>query len=147
MIFCRLAATCAILAAVVAANPTRAFQLITESEAELPSDLGAERGISRGPTIVAMSPAHTAGVLKSPLHLKVRFESHGASKIDVASVLVTYVKRPAIDLTERIKLFITDAGIDIEDAEVPPGTHTLRVEVTDTDGRTGQAYIVFSVSK
>jgi hypothetical protein len=94
-----------------------------------------------------VSPSPAAGTIKSPLILKVRFESHGTSKIDVDSVLVTYMKKPAVDLTQRIKPFVGATGIDVEDAEVPPGTHTLRVNVTDTEGRSGWADFTFSVAK
>ena len=48
---------------------------------------------------------------------------------------VTYLKQPEIDLTQRLKPFITPKGIDAHDATIPPGTHMIRVEVTDSDGR------------
>lgn len=124
-----------------------ALQLITASEAALPVDQSRERGISRGPTVVIVSPSPAAGTIKSPPVLKVRFESLGAAKIDVDSVLITYMKKPAVDLTQRIKPFVEATGIDVENAEVPPGTHTLRVNVTDTEGRSGWADLTFSVSK
>jgi hypothetical protein len=139
--------SCAVITCVLLAGPAAALQLITESEAALPVDQSHERGISRGPTVVIVSPSPGAGTIKSPLILKVRFEGHGAAKIDVDSVLVTYMKKPAVDLTQRIKAFIGATGFDVEDAKVPPGTHTLRVNVTDTEGRSGWADFTFSVSK
>jgi hypothetical protein len=57
------------------------------------------------------------------------------------------MRTPAIDLTQRIRPYITANGIYVIDAEVPPGTHTLRVDVSDTDGRTSSADFTFSVSK
>jgi hypothetical protein len=143
----RLIGACAVTACVLLAGPAGALQLITASEAALPVDQSRERGISRGPTVVIVSPSPAAGTIKSPLVLKVRFESHGAAKIDVDSVLITYMKKPAVDLTQRIKPFVEATGIDVENAEVPPGTHTLRVNVTDTEGRSGWADLTFSVSK
>ncbi len=99
-------------------------ELITSSEAALPTDqvTGRERGITRAPNVVIVSPSPAAGTLKSPLSLKIRFESHGGAEIDVDSVLLTYLKKPAVDLTQRIKPFIDASGIDVEDAEVPPGS-------------------------
>jgi len=35
----------------------------------------------------------------------------------------------------------------VEDAEVPPGTHTIRVIVIDTDGRTNELDFTFSVGQ
>jgi hypothetical protein len=143
----RLIGACAVIGCALLAGPAGALQLITESEAALPADPSHERGISRGPTVVIVSPSPAAGTIKSPLILKVRFESHGTAEIDVNSVLVTYMKKPAVDLTQRIKLFIGATGIDVEDADVPPGTHTLRVNVTDSEGRSGWTDFTFSVSK
>jgi hypothetical protein len=108
---------------------------------------GRERGITRAPSVVIISPSPAAGTIKSPLSLKIRFESHGGAGIDVDSVLLTYLKKPAVDLTQRVKPFIDASGIDVEDAEVPPGTHTLRVSVTDTDGRSSWRDVTFIVSK
>jgi hypothetical protein len=138
-----------VLTVVVFANAARALQLITESEAALPpiQDRGHERGISRGPTVIIVSPPRGAGVMKSPVALKVKFERHGGAQIDVDSVIVTYMKQPAIDLTQRMKPSIAATGVDLEDAEVPPGTHTIRVYVTDSDGRSGWADVTFSVSR
>jgi len=140
---------CAIGLAVLPSIPAAAFQLITQSEAELPGagSIRHERGISRGPTISFVSPSPGTGTIKSPINIVIRFESHGGAAINANSVLLTYMKEPPIDLTQRIKPFITPGGIDIEDAEVPPGTHWLRVEVTDSHGYPSQADLAFTVSQ
>jgi hypothetical protein len=144
-----LTGACAVFAAVVLSAPAVALQLITPSEAALPPEpsIGHDRGISRGPTVIVLSPSPGTGTLKSPLNLKVRFESHGGSWIDPDSVLLTYLRKPAVDLTQRVKAYIAPSGIEVDDAEVPPGNHTLRVNVTDSNGHTGWADITFSVSK
>lgn len=145
----RLIAVCTAFAVLLLADPASALQLITPSEAALPAEqpLGQSRGISRGPTLVIVSPPPSAGTIKSPVNLQVRFQSHGAAQIDPASVLLTYEKAPAVDLTQRIKPYIAASGIDVENAEVPPGTHTLRLNVTDTDGHTTSVVFSFVVSQ
>jgi hypothetical protein len=35
----------------------------------------------------------------------------------------------------------------VEDAEVPPGTHTLRVNVSDSNGHSSRADFTFTVTK
>jgi hypothetical protein len=141
-------ATGAIAATFILSGPAHALQLITAKEAALPPmPTVHERGISRGPTIVVVSPAPNAGMIQSPFTLKVSFESHGSATVDVDSVLVTYMKEPTIDLTQRIKPFIGASGIDVNDAQVPPGTHTLRVDVTDSQGRTTSTDLTFRVSQ
>jgi hypothetical protein len=148
-IACRLIGASVVFGAVMLAGPAFALQLITATEAALPPDhaLGAERGISRGPSVMIVSPQPGAGTIKSPLALKIKFISHGDTTVDVNSVLVTYMRVPAVDLTQRIKPDISAGGIDVEDAEVPPGTHTLRVNVTDSGGHANSTDFTFSVSQ
>lgn len=139
----------ALLAAFTFARPAAAFQLITEAEAALPADPGEAhlRGISRGPTLMVEAPLPGAGLQTSPVNLKVKFEAHGGAAIDLDSVLVTYVKRPTIDLTKRVKPYIAASGMDAQDADVPPGTHTIRVEVKDTRGYSNSIEFTFSIAK
>jgi hypothetical protein len=122
---------CALVGAILAARPAFAVELITQSEAALPAQpsIGRERGISRGPTVLVVSP------------------QPGGTTVNVDSILLTYMKMPAVDLTQRVKAFIGPSGVEIKDAEVPPGTHTIRVSVTDNEGRTGSADVTFNVTK
>jgi hypothetical protein len=147
MIARRLLAPGALFGVLFFAAPAGALQLITESEAALPSDRAHDRGILRGPTIVIVSPAPAAGTIRSPLSLRIRFEAHDGATIDVDTVLLTYMKKPAVDLTQRIRRFIAPTGINVEDAQVPPGTHTLRVNVSDSHGHISRTDFTFTVSK
>src|SRR5215470_8722374 len=52
-------------------------------------------------------------------------------------VLITYKKKPAIDLTQRAKSFVHPDGIELERTEVPAGEHRIRVDVKDSEGRAG----------
>jgi hypothetical protein len=60
---------------------------------------------------------------------------------------VTYIKQPDLDITPRSKAFITANGIDIAQAEVPPGVHQFWVRLRDTDGRVGDREFDFRVVK
>jgi hypothetical protein len=124
-----------------------AATLITESEAALPSDTTAGRGISRGPRVTIVSPPPTGALVRSPVNFRLRFESFGGAKINPESVAITYKKIPPIDLTQRVSAFIKSDGIDMPVAEVPPGTHRIQVEVKDSDGRIGWVDFTFSVGK
>jgi hypothetical protein len=126
-----------------------AFQLITEQDAALPDDLTGNRrgGPTRGPDIIFVSPKPEAGLLKSPLNLTIRFKAHGGARIDRDSVLITYKKLPAVDLTQRLLPFIRADRIEAVDAELPPGAHRLRIDVQDTDGRSTTDYLVITVAK
>jgi hypothetical protein len=66
---------------------------------------------------------------------------------EVRGVVVTYIKKPDIDITARIESFITADGIDIAQAAVPPGQHQFWIEVKDTDGRIAGREVDFQVLK
>lgn len=124
--------------------PATAETLITETEAALPAANGITmRGVTRGPSVKLINPSET----KSPFALKVVFEAHGGAKVEPSSVKVVYLKSPAVDITDRVKPFITANGIDMGKAEVPPGQHAIRVDVKDSDGRTGSATLQLTVNK
>ncbi len=118
-------------------SPAFGETLVTPEEAarpaSIPETLGF-RALTRGQTIRVVSP-DAVGPLKTPLNLRLQFQAHGGSVIDPDSVKVTYLKEPKVDLTERMRRHIQAQGIDMRDAELPPGEHQLRVEVKDRDGR------------
>jgi hypothetical protein len=122
--------------------------LITPEEAQLPApkpmQLVSSRAITRGPRIEVSGIDD--GKLHSPLHFKLKFLAFGGSAVDINTVTVTYLRGPNIDLTERIRPFVRPTGIDIPDAEVPPGEHAIRVDLKDSDGRSATANFVLAVS-
>jgi hypothetical protein len=121
--------------------------LVTSDEAKLPPPKGAvavaSRGITRGPRIELADI--DKGQLRSPLHLQIKFQAFGGATIDLGGLQVTYLKSPNVDLTQRVKPFAQPSGIDMPDAELPPGDHVVRVDVKDSDGRTSTASFVLSV--
>jgi hypothetical protein len=132
----------------ISSATTFAAPLISLTEAALPAASGtlATRGISRGPAVKLNSPEVDTPVM-SPFDLKVAFEARGESKIDPTSVKVMYMKSPFVDLTPRLKSAISANGIDFAKADVPPGTHTIRVTVKDTDGRETNSVLTLVVNK
>jgi len=125
-----------------------AAPLISAKEAALPAASGtlATRGISRGPAVKLNSPEADTPVM-SPFDFKVAFEARGDAKIDPTSVKVIYMKSPFVDFTPRLKSAISANGIDFAKADVPPGTHTIRVSVKDTDGRETNSVLTLVVNK
>jgi hypothetical protein len=126
-----------------------AADLITAKEAQLPAAAGElkTRGISRGPAIKVLSPDVGAAPITAPFDLKVQFESRGGKKIDPASVKVTYLKSPLVDLTGRMKPAISESGISFDKAQVPPGEHAVRITVKDIDGRESNSVVNLVVKK
>jgi hypothetical protein len=133
-----LAASVAFGLALSAAHAASAFQLITNDEAKLPAAPVVQistRGLTRGPTVDQVAPVPNAEAPTGALEFDVTFAPHNGATIDPGKVRITYLKQPEIDLTQRLKPYITPKGIDAKEVTVPPGTHMIRVEVTDSDGR------------
>lgn len=86
-------------------------------------------------------------MVHSPLELILRFRAFGGAAINPDSVVLTYLKQPQIDITQRITRFITAAGIDIKQADVPPGLHQFWIELKDNEGRTSGTEFSFQVAK
>jgi hypothetical protein len=122
--------------------------LITAAVAQRPippnADLTFRAGISRGPTIELLSPKPSEKSVQSPVHLKLKFEGRGGAQIDVDSLKLTYIRNPAADLTDRVKSFAKPEGVDVPEAEMPPGTHIIRADVKDKEGRSG--YLIFKLN-
>ena len=121
--------------------------LITPEEAKLPPPKVAvalsARGVTRGPQIELIPEADPT---HSPTHFQLKFVAHGGATIDPASVQMTYLRTPDVDLTLRIKPFVTGNGIDIPSAVVPAGAHSLRIDLRDSDGRVGTLNFTINIA-
>ena len=144
MFFRTTASVLILVAGLSISGQAHADTLITEAEASLPPAGGqiTTRGITRGPSIKVVSPTSQT----SPMQLVVRIEPHGGAKLEPASLKVVYLKSPQVDLTDRIKPFVTADGINMTTATVPPGQHSLRIEIKDSDGRVGTASVDLTVT-
>lgn len=119
--------------------------LITNDEAALPPPKGAvamsARGVTRGPKVEFVAPVSQ----KSPVKISLKFVAFGGSSIDLESVRVTYMRATNVELTSRVKPFISATGIEMPEAQVPPGNHTVRVEMKDSDGRAASTSFTLKV--
>jgi hypothetical protein len=137
------------LAVMLSTSAGAALELISATEAALPNGVNLElnrRAITRGPKVVVISPAPNAGTVRSPLNLLLKFEAYGGATIDPQFVNITYLKRPNINLTPRVGQLIRPNGIEVHHAEVPPGTHHIRVDVKDNAGRVGSTTFTLIVA-
>ncbi|MEW6148861.1 MAG: hypothetical protein AB1745_12835 [Pseudomonadota bacterium] len=136
-----------VAACLLVPGTSHAIQLITEEEAKLPPPKGAvaadRRGILRGPKVEFVSPGAS---VSSPMQLTLKFESFGGTKIDPESVKMIFLRTPNVDLTPRIKPFVKPDGINMQDAELPPGEYAVRVDIKDSDGRPGTTVFTLKVA-
>lgn len=134
---------------VTMAPAASAVTLIKSDEAKLPAATGGltTRGISRGPGVKIVSPDPALATVTSPFDLKVNFESRGGVKIDPAATKVVYLKSKPVDLLSRVQPGLTETGIVLPKAEVPPGEHTIQITVQDVEGRTTNTLLQLNVVK
>lgn len=141
-----LSAACVV--ASLGAAAAEPIQLITPSEAGMPVSAtpnGSTRNLTRGPGIDTL-PTPDKGVDGKPFRLAVRFLPSNGVPVDPASVRVYYRRQPPVDITERIKSFISPAGIDAPSVVVPPGTHVIEIEAMDKEGRIGRRQLTLTVA-
>ncbi|SDI19975.1 hypothetical protein SAMN05660652_03032 [Propionivibrio dicarboxylicus] len=125
-----------------------AATLINDAEAQLPAAKAiATRSITRGPAIKVIAPDPSIEKIASPFKLHIAFEARGGARIDPASVRMTYLRTPAVDLLERVKPGLSERGIELSSAEVPAGEHQIRVVVQDSEGRETSSIINLNVVK
>jgi hypothetical protein len=151
MRFLRLGGLALCIAAGLAAYvPARAANLvlITADEAKLPPPKGAipvaARGVTRGPKVELVSQS---GAIRSPAKLQLKFQTYGGAKVDLDAIQATYLRTPNVDLTPRIKPFVSASGIDVPAAELPPGEHVVRIDIKDSDGRAATASFILKVEQ
>ena len=128
------------------------FWLITPEEAAAPPastekggqplDIGREPP-DTGPLIEVLKPVPGAP-LAVPLEIAVKFVPRSAP-VDLSSLKVTVVKFIGIDITDRVLPFATPAGIQIPDAKLPAGEHTVRITVADASGGVSQKQLTLTV--
>jgi len=128
------------------------FWLIMPEEAAMPpastEKLGQPLDAGReppdnGPLIEVLKPVPGAPPAV-PLEIAVKFVPRSAP-VDLSSLKVTVVKFVGIDITDRVRPFATPAGIQIPDAKLPAGEHTVRITVADASGGVSQKQLTLTV--
>ena len=115
---------------------------ITPDEARLPAYQGPPRlrmrSVAMGPKIVVLAPPANGESFVShrPVKLHVRFETTADAPVDLQSLKVTYLRLFGIDITDRVRPFVKDSGIDIDNVEIPVGEHRIELEIGDRHGHT-----------
>lgn len=125
--------------------------LITPDEAAMAPATELPRGIlevgrediSAGPVIEVVEPLN-GGRGPMPIQVLIRFTPR-SEPVDLASLKVTLVKFIQIDITDRIRPFVTPEGIQVKEAKIPPGKHRVRIAVSDKAGGASVKEVSFEV--
>lgn len=114
--------------------------LITPEEAvRVGHDRGSDAlpvvaGEGVGPLIVVMNPKALER-LHSPVNILVRFETGSSGQPpDMKSLSVTLRGLISIDITDRLRDYLLGATLAVRDADLPAGSHRIRLVVADLAG-------------
>lgn len=138
-------------AGIVLAGKGQDLWLITPKEAAMApakeSGLGGEIPVSAeselGPKIEVIKPTQGASA-KPPVEVEIKFVSKG-SPVDPMSLTVSVVKLINIDITDRVRTYVTASGIHVPAAQLPSGKHTVRISIADQDGLRSVKDVTFEV--
>jgi hypothetical protein len=86
--------------------------------------------------------------MSTPVRIEVAFATSPGARIvpDTFKVLYGLLK---IDVTSKIRPFavVSEHGLLAENAVLPPGTHRLFLQISDSAGRTAESEVKFSVAR
>jgi hypothetical protein len=149
-----------ILILVACSTSGQAAVLITAPEAQLPRAQPAgsptpagggaagydkDRGTpTRPPDVIVQSPT---GPVASPFPLRVAFTPHNGAHIDPNGVTVTLLTKPEVDLTNRVRPYLSATGVNFAQAEAPPGQYRIRIELIDDAGHIGATTVDLQVQR
>jgi hypothetical protein len=121
--------------------------LVTDREAALAAstDASGTRAVTRGPAIRYIAPLDATVPARQPFWLRVEFAARGGSRIIPDSIRITLLRSANIDLTPRLRPFLTEGALDMPEALAPRGRYALRVAVSDAQGRASDAVIQLNV--
>ena len=122
------------------------LQLLTAEEAARPEEKNygfASTLPDNGPVIGVPKLEVIEG---KPFALVVRLTPRDGAAPDPATLRVECLKSPAIDLTPRIRPYVSQEGVNIDSVTLPAGLHHFRVSVSDVQGRLSEKDFTVVVS-
>jgi hypothetical protein len=114
----------------------RAVLLVSQSELDaLPLDMpvawSTKPTSPEGPSIDIASPTNN-GTYEGSFPIKVEFlPGPKGYDVDINSLKLEYKKAWGIDITDRVRDYITGTVIDVKESELPSGRHTVEIEIAD----------------
>ena len=80
----------------------------------------------------------------SPIEIVVKFAPRN-HPVDLSTLEVELVKFINIDITDRVAEYTTEQGIQLKEANVPLGSHRVRIALADTTGAVSVQEFLFEV--
>jgi hypothetical protein len=99
--------------------------------------------LSAGPVINVIEPSNGSR-LPTPVQVLIHF-APSSEPIDLASLKVVLIKFITIDITDRVRPYVTPEGIQVKEAKIPPGKHRVRITLADRTGKISMKEVSFEV--
>lgn len=140
-----------LLCLVLTGNASTGEWLITPEEAAMAPAPEVKRGlvevgredITAGPVIEVVEPSNGSRE-PMPVQVLIRFTPM-SEPLDLASLKVVLIKFIQIDITDRIRPYVTPDGIQVKEAKIPPGKHRVRISLADRTGAVSVREVAFEV--
>ncbi len=140
------------------ASAAEAFWLVTpEEQVHRMNPSTASKSLSLkslplegAPRIELLAPSNKQDELGSPITIKLAFHAQNGARIVPSTLKVMYgLGFLQLDITERLleNAQITEAGLLVQNARLPSGSHSVTVKVQDDQERTGTADYNFVVAR
>ena len=130
-------------------KPTADFWLVTPEEAALANAESSpgirKRGIAprSGPIIELLKPV-AGQPSRTPVEIDVKFHPN-AAPVDESTIHVTLLKIINVDLTNRLRPYMTASGIYIPNANLPSGRHAVRITLADREGNASSTQMTLQI--
>ena len=140
-----------LLCLVATGNADTGEWLITPEEAAMAQAPEVKRGqvevgredITAGPVIDVVEPLNGSRE-PMPIQVLIRFTPM-SEPLDLASLKVILIKFIQIDITDRIRPYVTPDGIQVKEAKIPSGKHRVRISLADRTGAVSVREVAFEV--
>jgi hypothetical protein len=127
-----------------------AWVLVTQEEFEhdsiAPHNEAAPAAAQPGAPSIKVEEPDPAKPIKPPVTIRISFEPQGDATIDPSSFRATYGWL-GIDITQRIVQHakVSASGLVATNADVPPGTYRVTLQIADNRHRVGVRVFEFTV--
>jgi len=132
------------------------LRLITEQDLARQEQTAKEKGLTEvgrsmilelkdGPQIEVVRPGG-GEIGQQPVEIDVVFnQSKNGDEPNMSTLKVRYIKFFTIDITDRVKPYVTANRIHVTQAEFPKGDHTVEIYLEDLQGKASSKVVEFKV--
>ena len=144
LLFCALAVTSALAGPKWLITPEEAAK-VRSPKGDFKEPVAAVEG--PGPLIIVRNPKALQSV-RSPVDIFVAFQpGRSGQPPDMSTLNVTLIGFFNFDITDRVREYIKASSLEIEEADLPTGSHQIRIAIKDISGNPNERDAVVNVAE